>query len=102
MKRIIHAAIIERKEPHKVFTGKHHAECFAKYNTINPQTIQGFITDDGCFVTRKEAAVIALKANQINEIPKIGELFSEDFWSDMYKGKHDYDSEKGYVLKDNK
>ena len=100
MRRIIHAAIIERKEPHKVFTGKHHAECFAKYKTINPQVIQGFVVDDGCFVTRKEAAAIAFKAGQIDKELKVGEeIFSEDFWSDIYRGKHNYNPEKGYVLK---
>ena len=47
------------------------------------------------FVDREAAAKIAFKAGQIERIPKV--LFSEDFWSVMYGGKHDYDTEKGYV-----
>lgn len=39
---------------------------------------QGFLTNEGNFVTREEAAVIALESGQISE-PK-SYLFSEDLW----------------------
>ncbi len=96
--KIAHAAIRLLEEPHTVFIGKHHAECFAKYHTINPKTEQGFVTDTGEFLLRGNAAVVAFQAGQIDKIPTV--LFSEDFWSEMYNGKHDYDPDKGYVLKE--
>ena len=96
--KIAHAAIRMKNEPYTVFIGKHHAECFKKLNTIDPQVEQGFVTDDGEFLHRGNAAVVAWQAGQIDKIPTV--LFSEDFWSDMYKGKHDYNEEKGYVLKE--
>ena len=45
------------------------------------KTIQGFITNEGRFVNRKEAFRIALAAGQINESAgSNGELFSEDLY----------------------
>lgn len=42
---------------------------------------QGFITDEGKFVSRKEAFKIAQEANQIIEKQgKETELYSEDLW----------------------
>lgn len=41
---------------------------------------QGFITDKGEFVSRKEALEIAKKSGQIPEDHKYPELFSEDMW----------------------
>ena len=44
-------------------------------------TIQGFITNKGRFVNRKEAFKIALEAGQIDESNGVdGELFSEDLY----------------------
>ena len=93
--KIAHAAIRMKDKPYLVFIGKHHGECFQKHHTINPKVDQGFVTDTGEFVLRSTAAVIAWKAGQIDKIPTI--LFSENFWSEMYNGKYDYDTEKGYV-----
>jgi hypothetical protein len=94
---ISHAAIRMKEPPYTVFVGKHHGECFKKYNTLNPKVEQGFVTDTGEFVLRSEAAGLAYNAGQIDHIPTI--LFSEDFWSEIYGGKYDYDVEKGYTLK---
>lgn len=45
------------------------------------KTIQGFITNKGRFVNRKEAFKIALDAGQIDESAGVGgELFSEDLY----------------------
>ena len=43
---------------------------------------QGFITDGGKFVTRKQAAILALACGQVKRLiePSTGELFSEDLW----------------------
>lgn len=94
---ISHAAIRIKEPPYTVFTGKHHADCYKKYNTINPKVEQGFVTDKGEFVSRSKAAGIAFDCGQIDHIPSV--LFSEDFWSVVYNGKYDYDEQKGYILK---
>lgn len=47
-------------------------------NPLPAGSVQGFVTSDGRFVDRAEAAVIAFKAGQIDK-PK-DELFSEDLW----------------------
>ena len=95
---IAHAAIKLTEHPYTVFVGKHHEECYKKYNTKNPKADQGFVTNTGKFVNRSTAAVIAVNAGQIERVPR--ELFSEDFWSPMYAGKYDYEPETGYVLKE--
>lgn len=41
---------------------------------------QGFVTDKGKFVSRKEALKIAKMAGQIPKDHKYPELFSEDMW----------------------
>jgi len=41
---------------------------------------QGFITDDGIFLGREEAAVYALQNKQIEKLSWGPELYSEDLW----------------------
>jgi len=41
---------------------------------------QGFLTDTGRFVERREAAAIALEAGQIASLKYPPELYSEDLW----------------------
>lgn len=41
---------------------------------------QGFVTDEGKFVDRKEALRIATEAGQITEPSGLPELYSEDLW----------------------
>lgn len=67
----------------KLFTGKHHGECFKK---LKAAVQQGFIADQysgGRFVDRKEALEIAKAAGQIihKHNPK-DELLSEDLSED--------------------
>lgn len=41
---------------------------------------QGFLTDRGRYVNRKEAAIIALHAGQVKTLHAPPNLFSEDLW----------------------
>ena len=41
---------------------------------------QGFVTDTGRFVRRREAAALAIEAAQITEPQWGAELYSEDLW----------------------
>ncbi len=41
---------------------------------------QGFITDSGNFVTREQAAILALASGQVIKLADPPELFSEDVW----------------------
>jgi len=104
MERIICAAIHYRLGDKLVHTcsniksglivfGLRHGNCFSILNKIYPDreyitnnkdgkvTVQGFLTSENRFVTRREAAKIAFAAGQIPEnIAKIEFLFSEDLY----------------------
>ncbi|MFA5898823.1 MAG: hypothetical protein WC829_06885 [Hyphomicrobium sp.] len=63
---------------------RHHTILHAIHALVPDRIIgpkeQGFVTDTGRFVGREEAAVIAVRAEQI-EVPQYGrDLFSEDLW----------------------
>lgn len=97
---IKHAAV--KSEEGNIFIGKHHADCFMKAHYIKIKMSrkaddQGFMTNLGRYVDRKEGANIALIAGQIDAPTKI--LFSEDLWCPTYCGKHDYSETKGYLLR---
>lgn len=119
IERILHAAV--RHESGWIFLGKSHANCFHQAGNVGMQLSsrvigQGFVTNKARFVSREDGYEIALAANQINPLPeepldpevydlevaskKRKMLFSEDMWSEMYRAKHNYDTIKGYVLKD--
>jgi hypothetical protein len=49
-----------------------------KTGDINITGLQGFLTSDGDFVTRTDAARIAFAAGQITE--EKDQLYSEDLW----------------------
>ena len=76
MRKIVAAAI--RKDD-KIYEGKRHHEII---NSHPPGFFQGchqgFVTNDGFFVTREEAAEIAFLCGQLRR-PKRA-LFSEDLW----------------------
>lgn len=79
--------------------GKCHADCFHKGDELgwrmsSAADDQGFVTSEGQYVGRKEAARIALIAGQITKPTTI--LFSEDLWSPTDGGVHSYDPIKGY------
>ena len=71
----------------KLYTGKRHcnvirniiAETNCKH--VGGKSVQGFITDTGEFVSREEAAKIALACGQIKALKfSTKELFSEDLY----------------------
>ena len=79
--------------------GKSHSDCIHKAAGIGIQInqkadAQGFFTNHGRFLTRPEAALVAIAANQV--LPNIKILFSEDLWSPSSGGVFDYDYVKGY------
>lgn len=87
------AAIIHDGKP---WTGyRHHLIMRDIVEVCGPQVApingeQGFVTDDGRFVDREEAAKIAFESGQMPSHVK--RLFSEDLW------KHDWCSNCGAVL----
>lgn len=95
---IKHAAVKDKNG--KVYKGKSHADCFyqiPKELSVSLADYQGFLTNQGQFVSRQAAAEIALNANQIDY--KTTLLFSENLWSQTDGGKYDYDISLGYYLK---
>ena len=81
LKEIQKAAI---KCKYQIFTGFEHGECFKQIKEYdkNYETIQGFVTNDGDFVSRQEAFVIAKNANQLQSQPVTKILMSEDLHID--------------------
>ncbi len=90
MERIVSSAIRYRdiREPDwKIVTGRRHADCVAEFAEMglrkahrDPGEIQGFMTDTGRFVDRKEAMVIARAAGQLLAPVEKDYLLSEDVW----------------------
>jgi hypothetical protein len=67
-----------------VIAGLRHCNCFGtmsatRFSKATPN-IQGFITNKNRFVNRKEAFVIAVKADQIITQLQSDNLFSEDLY----------------------
>ncbi len=75
---IVAAAILVDGEVH---TGKRHCDIFKMAPTFGgwKHGIQGFVTDDDKFVSRKAARSIAIRSGQITETIS-AELTSEDLW----------------------
>lgn len=97
---ILHAAV--KSIDGNIFIGKQHADCFQKAHYLkikmSPKAEdQGFMTSEGRYVTRSEAAKIAMEAGQIHKETQL--LFSEDLWCPTYNGEYDYSELKGYYLK---
>lgn len=68
-----------------VYTGRRHHDVIRLITTttgIRPVNgEQGFVTEDGTFVNREEAAKIALESGQITKLKyNSKELFSEDLY----------------------
>jgi len=70
-----------------VFTGRRHHDVISKIiaetgvKKVGGEHTQGFVTDDGKFVDREEAAKIALQRGQIKKLKfNSKELFSEDLY----------------------
>ena len=81
-KRVTESAILQNG---KIWTGKRHFELISQIQKDGGERVsidqQGFLTDDGLFVTRSQAWAIAIKAKQIDksfDFKKV--LTSEDLW----------------------
>jgi len=93
MEKIKKAAI--KKKDGSVYTGKQHSDIinWDLGGICEKDTIQGFITNKNRFVNRKEAAIIAFNAKQINHLEEDQILMSEEIW--LY-GNYSYNKEQGY------
>jgi lactam utilization protein B len=94
---IKHAAIVS--DTCMIFLGKCHSDCFCQAFNVGIKVksaawAQGFFTNRGRFVSRTEAAEIAMASKQVEGEVKI--LFSEDLWSPTDGGKYLYNSIDGY------
>jgi hypothetical protein len=49
-------------------------------DTVIPGERQGFLTSAGRFVNRRDAAVLALAAGQVDKLMSAPDLYSEDLW----------------------
>lgn len=81
-KEIVKAAI---KVNGNIYTGFDHGECFKQilHLTVNPKTlVEGFIDNEGSFVDRKQAMVIAKEAGQLRYETNKETLISEDLHLD--------------------
>lgn len=78
---IKHSAILKDKI---VYVGKRHSDCFNSMyecGVDKVDAIQGFVTDEGVFLDRWQAARHALRCGQIQELKfHKNELFSEDLY----------------------
>ena len=70
-----------------VFCGHRHLQCLHQMVSIYGlrqceagEEVQGFLTSENRFVSRKVAAKIAYKAGQLKEGVKLEKLFSEDLY----------------------
>lgn len=69
-----------------IFTGRRHKDCMANMRASGikikprPYCVQGFVTDDGLFLTREQALVEARACGQLTK-PLLGSILtSEDLW----------------------
>lgn len=81
MERIANAAILRDGV---AYTGRRHHAIIAEHGVGGTlkNCPQGFVTDSGRFVDRKEACRIAIASGQVQEkdMTVHGTLFSEDLW----------------------
>lgn len=95
--QIKHAAV--KSKCGMIFLGKSHSDCIKKMTNLNIKPSpkaddQGFVTSNGRYVNRVEAATIAVNSGQVEHGKTV--LFSEDLWSESSGGNFDYDYIKGY------
>lgn len=61
-----------------------HGDVLRKLQDFNPIVVrgdrQGFLTNTGRYVNRRDAAVIALAARQVDKLIAAPDLYSEDLW----------------------
>lgn len=78
----ITAAAILCKANGRIFSGKHHDECYdaAMQSSCHGWQIAGFVDGDGKFLTRKEAYARAVECKQVRDDGLEGMLISEMLW----------------------
>jgi len=70
---------------------RHHNILQYIHDNLNIETIdihgnnQGFLTSEDTYVTREEAAIIALVCGQIGVLETPPRLYSEDLWRGTYR-----------------
>jgi len=84
---IVAAAIRWQGEVYSVPSPGRHNHVFALMLTKHPNQVgpflndeQGFVTSCGSFVSRKQAAHMALSTGQIKKLKWPPNLYSEDLW----------------------
>ena len=85
---MLKASAIQRQSDGKIWVGKRHGDVFTiiiseegKEALDTDEWIQGFITDEGQFVDRRQGFIIALQCKQFLEPEKsIPILISEELW----------------------
>lgn len=81
--RVQQAAI---KKGKRIWTGRRHSDCFQAMikDGVLPSSrskeVQGFMTEGGQFVDRKEAYKIAVECGQIKDDSRTKILISEDLY----------------------
>lgn len=68
----------------RLFLGKRHSDCIwlaSRFTQKRPISgVQGFITTENKFVTRREAMKIAIEAGQVSKEHEGTDLFSENIY----------------------
>ena len=98
--KIVHAAC--KTTTRMILLGKCHADCFYQAENIGlhiqkKSSAQGFFTNKGRYVDRKQAAIIAKNAKQLatDDKRKVTVLLSEDIWHQQ--DRFVYIQTRGYV-----
>lgn len=88
MQKITHVAVRRNGRTYSLpAPNRHHDVLWSipKWDTKEERDIQGFLDDQGNFLTRSEAFVLATQTGQINRRKHEGsydgtDLYSEDLW----------------------
>jgi hypothetical protein len=85
MPSITHVAIMQQDRIYSLPKPNRHADVIrmmiVEHGMEGPMTgIQGFLTEIGGFMNRKDAAKLAVDTRQVKNLSVEGELFSEDLW----------------------
>lgn len=78
---------IDKTNKEVILCGLRHGDIFKQLEALGfephkgyKEIEQGFLTNSGRFLSRKEAYVAALKCGQLKNSKEKEELFSEDLW----------------------
>lgn len=79
-RRITHVAVRYKDKVYSLPAPNRHHDVIRLIDEEDVQGIQGFLTDKGKFLNRTNALSVALKAGQLKDPAKLGQLYSEDIW----------------------